>query len=975
MNRVYARDLNGDGKAEIITSNFVNGGISIFPNTSTLGNINFGTRIDFITGSNPVTIVFDDFDGNGKTDIAVTNQLGSSLSVLRNTSVGGNLSFVGKNFNPSILGYTSCMGLTSNDFNKDGKIDLAITFPFANKMKILKNASLIDSIHFIPETVIYTTDTFVRELQSGDLNGDGNPEIITYSASDKKVSIFANIGIGSQFAFNDTFTYKAHQNINDLRLYNVDGDSLTDLALYTADSIIFLKNTTTTGNYSFTYFGSKYVNGSSRFDMADIDSDHKVDLLVTGGNNISLRVFRHIYPVSNNNITGNETICNGSIPSQIIGSTVVNNYQIPLTRHWIKSTTSANTNYSTTSAQDTLKDFQPGAITSNTWFKRVSIWDYTYDTTNAAAKTIPNLSNNTITGDQQVNAGQNATQLNGSSVSGVTYLWLSSVDSLTGYASASGTNNARNYTPGVMNQTTFYKRVITNAPCSDTSAVVKITVTASAINNQITSGNQTKCKGSNADSVLANIPTGLIALISYQWIRSTVGATGPYAAAPGTNNQRNYFPAGLNQSIWLKRIAMDASTSDTSGYVFLEAIDLSANTISGNQLILTGQTPSALAGSLITYSGTFSYHWLSASALVGPYTSALGKNDTVTYAPGALTQTTYYKRAVLTSGCKDTSNLVSVIVGTPGISLNIITGAQNVCAGVASDTLKGSIPVGGIPPYQYVWLSSTTSAIAGFGAASGTNNTQNYLAGALVQTTWFKRVAYDGANSDTSNVVAVNITPTPAKPVISTKPLAPICLGTSFLNFGANAAPASGVNYTWSAENALVYAQGNTRQFSLVSFPTSGKAKVILTASANGCSSKEEVEYDVTSELTHAATVRYFNKNFVCEANMVNKYQWGYDMQPSLEGAEVNGEINQNYYNATPDFTNKNYWVISSTANCYQKTYYNKPLDVRENGLFQNGLMVYPNPVNNQLNIKHSGAKGSMQVQIIDISIICNNCK
>jgi hypothetical protein len=29
--------------------------------------------------------------------------------------------------------------------------------------------------------------------------------------------------------------------------------------------------------------------------------------------------------------------------------------------------------------------------------------------------------------------------------------------------------------------------------------------------------------------------------------------------------------------------------------------------------------------------------------------------------------------------------------------------------------------------------------------------------------------------------------------------------------------------------------------------------------------------------------------------------------------------------------------------------------------------MVYPNPVNNQLNIKHSGAKGSMVVQVLDM--------
>ncbi|OYU95655.1 MAG: hypothetical protein CFE21_10980 [Bacteroidetes bacterium B1(2017)] len=781
MNRVYAQDLNGDGKPEIISSSAGSSGISIFPNICTLGTISFGSKIDMPTGPNPVTILFEDFDGNGKPDIIVANQLGDNLTLFRNTSTGTNFSFVSKNYPISFLGNQSNMGLTSNDFNHDGKKDLAVTFPFNNRMKILKNISLLDSIDFILDPVIYTTDTFIRDLQSADLNGDGKPEIITYASSDKKVSIFANIGTGSQIAFNDTFTYKAHQLIADLRVYNVDGDSLADLALYCGDSVVFLKNTSTAGNYNFVYFGSKYVNGSFRFEMADIDNDHKVDLLVTGGNNVTLRVFRHIYPISNNNIAGTEILCSASIPNQIIGSTVVNNYLIPFTHNWIKSSTSATTNYALTSSQDTLKDFQPGTITGSTWFKRVYIWDYTYDTTNVAAKTIANLGANIVIGNQQVNSGQLATTLTGSLVSGVTYLWLSSSDSLTGYAQASGTSTGKNYAPGLMFQTTYYKRIVKIGSCADTSLFVKVSVILGAINNQITSGNQLKCQGEAVDTLRANIPTGLTIPISYLWINSTVGATGPYTTAAGVNNQRNYFP------------------------------------------------------------------------------------------------------------------------------------------------------------------------------------------GALVQTTWFRRIAMDATHTDTSNVVLITITASPAKPVISTKPVSPICLNTNTLNFGASTAAPAGVSYVWSAENALLYAQGSTKQFSLVTFNSSGKAKVILTASANGCSSKDEVEYDVTSEVSHQATVRYFNKNFVCEANLVNKYQWGYDIQPTLEGAILTGEINQNYFNVAPELASKNYWVISNTASCYQKTYYNKPLNVREYEFEENGLLVYPNPVGSQITVHHKDAKGSMQVQVLDM--------
>lgn len=333
--------------------------------------------------------------------------------------------------------------------------------------------------------------------------------------------------------------------------------------------------------------------------------------------------------------------------------------------------------------------------------------------------------------------------------------------------------------------------------------------------------------------------------------------------------------------------------------------------------------------------------------------------------------TLYHVRAYAINSVGTSYGADSTFTTSPlpiGISNNTVTGTQNLCAGVASDTLKGSIPVGGNPPYQYLWLSSTSSAIAGFAAASGTNNTQNYLPGALVQTNWFKRVAFDGTNSDTSNVAVVNVAQTPAKPVISIVPQMPVCLGTSYLNFGASAEAPAGVNYTWSANNADLYAQGNTKRHSLISFNTAGKARIVLTANLDGCSSFDEVMVDVSTENTHNATVRYFNKNFVCEANMVNKYQWGFDNQLSLEGTIITGEINQNYFNAAPELATKNYWVISGTNTCYQKTYFNKPLNLNNTAQIEANISLYPNPSSNYFTLKINGYHGNARVELLDLN-------
>lgn len=77
-----------------------------------------------------------------------------------------------------------------------------------------------------------------------------------------------------------------------------------------------------------------------------------------------------------------------------------------------------------------------------------------------------------------------------------------------------------------------------------------------------------------------------------------------------------------------------------------------------------------------------------------------------------------------------------------------VTGDQtdSVCEGIGIPIgfISGTTPVGGVAPYTFEWESSTTSESAGFVAAPGTNDQQNYTPPAvLTQTTWFRRKVTD----------------------------------------------------------------------------------------------------------------------------------------------------------------------------------------------------------------------------------------
>jgi len=188
---------------------------------------------------------------------------------------------------------------------------------------------------------------------------------------------------------------------------------------------------------------------------------------------------------------------------------------------------------------------------------------------------------------------------------------------------------------------------------------------------------------------------------------------------------------------------------------------------------------------------------LTASGGTAPYTYNWGGGVTTEDRTG-LSAGSYSVTITDANGCTATVN--ASVTEPQVLANNTITGAQTICINNTPAVISGSTPTGGPGAYSYLWESSTTGATTGFSAAAGTNNTIDYIPGALTQTTWFRRTVTSGTCTDVSAAVAVTVNPAVS---ITTQPAAgtTLCEG-SYIALSVSATNATG--YQWRKNgNAL----------------------------------------------------------------------------------------------------------------------------------------------------------------------------
>lgn len=281
-------DLNGDGKPEIVSASVGSSSITIFKNLSVTGNINFESGQNISLQSATFSICISDIDVDGKPDILVTSSTYSLVSVFRNTSNNGNISF-----SPAInfsSPYTSHY-ITAGDLNGDGKPDIAFTADYQNSISVLLNQSTPGSI-LLANRLDYYVGT-PRCIKISDLNNDGKLDLIVSSYTGD-LNVFRNQSSGATFSLGTIQTWgissNYHINAQKFAIDDLNGDGKPDILLESTGVDIFQNTSYTAGYISFTLTNGLYFGPASGVAIADLDMDGKSDLAITDytGNQITL---------------------------------------------------------------------------------------------------------------------------------------------------------------------------------------------------------------------------------------------------------------------------------------------------------------------------------------------------------------------------------------------------------------------------------------------------------------------------------------------------------------------------------------------------------------------------------------------------------------------------------------------------------------------------------------------------------------
>lgn len=898
-------DLDGDGKLDIVVTNNGSASVSVFRNTATSGAINsgsFAARADFTTGTSPQSVAIGDIDGDGKPEIIVANAgSANGISVLQNTS-SGTISFAAKvDFaTSSTAGSVNSSVVALGDIDGDGKTDIAVTNFGGGNVSVFRNTSVSGTINSgsLAAKVDFTAGALPVGLAIADIDGDGKPDMVVTSFAGATIGIFHNTagsGTITSGSFAAMVTFGSLAQPFSVSVGDIDGDGRPDIAVgYNNNQVSVYRNTAFPGFITSSSLAAEVDfpagGGARQVAIGDLDLDGLPDLISANESSNTFSILRNdpLQP-----ITGNFVICqNGptsalserarggtwaslspsiatvtasGVVSGLNPGTAIISYQVP--GGGVNVTVTVNpgpvATFTVTSnpvcfGTSSLFADAAGSITAYSW----SFGDAATSTVNNVAHTYSASGTYSVTltvthTDGCVASQTTAVTVNPvpalsstltptgicnssvfdytptSAVSGATFAWSRAVITNISNGAASGTNDPLETltNTGTNPVAVVYVYTVSANGCSSTQNVTVLVNPTPVLSGTLTPG--AIC----SNTAFNYPPTSATAGATFLWYRPAVSGISNPATSGGNNPNETLFDTTANPVAvtYQFTLTINGCSNTQNVIVTVNPVPVLTSTLTPpaicNSTVFNYTPTSLTAGTVFTW-GRATVAGISNGAATGTNNPGETLSNT-----SANPLSVIYVYTLTASGCTNTQNVAVSVNPTPLLS------STRTPPPVCNNTIFNYTPLSATAGETFNWSRAVVAGISN-SVASGTNNPGETLVNTVtapVAVTYVYTLSINGCTNTQNVTVTVN----PTAVLTSTLTPAAICNNTVF-----NYTPLSlttGTAYAWSRATVTGISNGaasgiNNPGETLVNTTTNPVGVTyIYTLTANSCSNTQDV--------------------------------------------------------------------------------------------------------------------------------------
>lgn len=209
-------DIDGDGKTDAAAPCYLGGELAVLWGPEQQDRLAIPSE-----GSHPYALAAVDLDGRPGRELITTTQVGLTLNVFAYQGARTFAPAVKYRFDTAPAGFA----LGDFDGSGPGSLDVAVSLPGSDKVRLWPGMAggAFDTTQ--------ATDLIVGKtpinVVSGQLNADGNPDLVVANAGDKTISVL----LGSAAGFASAQSYPVGEKPTGIAIADLDGDGHADVVV------------------------------------------------------------------------------------------------------------------------------------------------------------------------------------------------------------------------------------------------------------------------------------------------------------------------------------------------------------------------------------------------------------------------------------------------------------------------------------------------------------------------------------------------------------------------------------------------------------------------------------------------------------------------------------------------------------------------------------------------------------------------